>query len=109
MGKVATYMSSKIFSVTVIQCADSSHAEKIAKLLRKSFRHRLVEVNTDKPSPASVGGMVQAESSAAIQAALSPALGAAKCFCGEMSFLGTSGILSPMPPDSVQFAPPVNE
>ena len=102
-------MPSKIFSVTVIQCADSSHAEKIAELLRKSLSHRLVGVNADKPCPASVGGMVQAESRAAIQAALSPALGNAKCYCGEMSFLGTSGILSPMPPEYMQFEPPVKE
>jgi hypothetical protein len=100
-------MNSKVFSVTVIQCSNSSHADKIAELLEKTFPHRLIGVNADKPSPASVSGMVQAESPAAIQAALSPALGAAKCFCGEMSFLGTSGILSPMPPDSVQFQPPV--
>jgi len=100
-------MPSKIFSVSVIQCTDSSHADKIADLLRKSFPHRLVGVNADKPSPVSVGGMVQAESPAAIQAALLPELGNAKCFCGEMSFLGTSGILSAMPPDSVQFEPPV--
>ena len=100
-------MPSKVFSVTVIQCTDSSLADKIADLLRKSFPHRLIQVDPDKPSPASVGGMVQAENRAAIQAAVSPALGDAKCFCGEMSFLGTSGVLSPMPPDYLQFEPPV--
>ena len=90
-----------------MNCADSSHADKIAELLRESFPHWRIRVDTDKPSPASVGGKVKAESPAAISAALSPALGDAKCFCGEVSFLESSGKLSPVPPDYMQFAPPV--
>lgn len=99
-------MPSKVFSVVVLKCADSSHANKIAKLLRKSFPHQFIQVDE---THLGVRGKVLAENHAAIHTAISPALGrVALLYSGEM-LDGSSGKLSPMPPDYMEFEPPVKK
>lgn len=100
--------SSKVFSVFVLACADLPHAEKIAEQLRASFSHRVIRIVPEGSSLA-FNAMLKAESPAEIRAAISPALGGATCVCGEMSFLGPSGVLSPVPPDFMHFVPPVKK
>jgi hypothetical protein len=95
---------SRIFAVTVIRCHDISHAEKIAKLLRKSFAHRRFEVDRTKASPG-FSTMVIADDPSAIRTAISPALGGAKCVCGEQFFLDASGQLSAIPRNFIRFQP----
>ena len=95
---------SKIFTVSVFNCENPSHANKIAKLLRTSFPHRAEHV-TDKPR-IHLTVIVKAESIDSIRSVISPALGKAHAVLGSEPVWLDSRKLSSEPPPYIRFEPP---
>jgi hypothetical protein len=96
----------KVFRVGIMNCKNRSHARKVAELLRGCFPHREF-ATADEPST-NFTIMVKADSLASIQTAISSALGKAQPeFAGIYWFSGKE-LLSPEPPDYLQFAPPTS-
>lgn len=99
---------SKVFSVTIANFENSSHAARILALVCTSFPHRVIEADPDQPStPFKI--MVKSESPAAVRLALSSALGLAVLNVAEMAWLGEDGALSSDRPEFIKFEPPIKQ
>lgn len=96
--------TSKVFTVSVLDSQSKSHADEIARLLRKSFPHR--EYGTGDKSGKSFSMKVKAESGASIQNAVAPALRNAQMHVAETAWLGQDGEWSNEPQPWETFEPP---
>ena len=97
--------TSKVFVVSVLDSESKSHADEIARVLRKSFPHR--EYSTDDKSGKSFAMKVKAESEAAVRDAISSAVRNTRAYVAETAWLGKDGKWSYQPQPWERFEPPI--